>query len=54
MCPWEEEEQTTDRLTFQCKKLRNQRNEMIKHIKNTGGNWPTTNKTLVNKYLHIL
>jgi len=33
MCPWEEEEQTTDRLTFQCKKLRNQRNEMIKQIK---------------------
>ena len=31
MCPCEEEEeQTTDRLIFQCKKLRNRRNEMIK------------------------
>jgi len=26
----EEEEQTRDHLIFQCKKLRNQRNEMIK------------------------
>ena len=49
MCPCEEEEQTTDHLIFQCKKLRNQRNAMIKQIKNTGGNWPTTNETLVNK-----
>jgi len=32
-CPREEEEQTTDHLIFQCKKLRNQRNEMIKQIK---------------------
>ena len=29
ICPCEEE-QTTDHLMFQCKKLRNQRNEMIK------------------------
>ena len=28
----------TDHLIFQCKKLRNQRNENIKQIKNTGGN----------------
>ena len=54
MCPCEEEEeQTTDRLIFQCKKWRNQRNEIIKQIKNTGGNWPTTNETLVNDYLQI-
>jgi len=33
MCPYEEEEETTDHLIFQCKKLRNQRNEMIKQIK---------------------
>jgi hypothetical protein len=26
---------------------------MIKQIKNTGGNWPKTNKTLVNNYLQI-
>jgi hypothetical protein len=26
---------------------------MIRQIKNTGGNWPTTNETLVNKYLNI-
>ena len=54
MCPCEEEEQTTDHLIFQCKKLRNQRNEMIKQIKKTtGSNWPTTNETLVNNYLQI-
>jgi len=54
MCPCEEEEeQTANRLIFQCKKLRNQRNEMIKQIKNTGGNWPMTNVTLVNNYLQI-
>jgi hypothetical protein len=26
---------------------------MIRQIKNTGGNWPTTNETLVNNYLQI-
>ena len=58
MCPCKEEEedgeeQTTDHLIFQCEKLRNQRKEMIKQIKNTGGNWPTTNETFVNNYLPI-
>ena len=54
MCPYkDEEEQTTNHLVFQCKKLCNQRNEMIKQITNTGGKWPTTNETLVNKYLQI-
>jgi len=49
MCPCEEEEeQSTDHLTFQGKKLHNQRNEIIKQIKHTGGNWPMTNETLVN------
>ena len=38
MCPCKEEEeeqqkQITDHLMFQCQKLRNQRNEMIKQIK---------------------
>jgi len=38
ICPCEEkeeevEEQTPDHLIFQCKKLRNQRNELIKQIK---------------------
>jgi hypothetical protein len=40
MCSCKEEEQqqqTTDHLIFQCKKLRNRRNEMIKQIINTGG-----------------
>jgi len=32
MCPCEEEK-TTGRLIFQCKKLHNQGNEMIKQIK---------------------
>jgi len=55
MCPCEEEEQqqTGNHLIFQCKKLRNQRNELIKQIKNTCGDWPTTNETLVNNYLQI-
>jgi len=50
----EEEEQTTDHLMFQCKKLRNQRNEIITQIKkNPGGNWLTTNETFVINYLQI-
>jgi len=32
---------------------RNERNEMIKQIKYTGGKWPTTNETLVNNYLQF-
>jgi hypothetical protein len=41
ICPCEEkeeevEDQTPDHLIFQCKKLRNQRNELIKQIKK---NW---------------
>jgi len=50
MCPCEEEEQTTNHLIFQCKKLRNERNEMVKQIKSTGGSWSTTNETLVNNH----
>jgi hypothetical protein len=53
MCPCEEEEQTSDHLIFQCKRLNNQRNDMIKEIKSTGCDWPTTNKKLVNNYLQI-
>jgi hypothetical protein len=30
MCPYGEEEQTTDHLILQCKKFRNQMNEIIK------------------------
>ena len=48
----EEEEETSDHLIFQCKKLTNQRNNMIKQIKDTGGDWPTTKETL-NNYLQI-
>ena len=50
MYPCEGEEQTLDHLIFKCKKLRKQRNEMIRKIKNTGGNWPATNETLINNY----
>ena len=50
VCPCEEEEQTVDHLIFKCKKLRNQREEMIRQIKNTGGNWPATNETHINNY----
>ena len=31
----------------------NRRNNMIKQIKDTGGDWPTTKEILVNNYLHI-
>jgi len=48
-----EEEQTPDHLLCQCKRLNNQRNGIIKQIKNTGGDWPTTNETLVNNYFKI-
>ena len=54
MCPCEEEEQTVDHLIFKCKKLRNQREEMIRQIKNTGGNWPATNETLIKNYQKCL
>jgi hypothetical protein len=50
MCLCEEEEQTVEHLIFRCKKLHKQRNEMIRQIKNTDGNWPATNETLVNNY----
>jgi len=50
MCPCEEEEHTVDHLIFKCKKLLNQREEVIRQIKNTGGNWPATNETLINNY----
>jgi hypothetical protein len=53
MCPCEEEEETSDHVILQCKKLNNQRNAMIKQIKNTGGDWATTNETLVKNYLKI-
>jgi hypothetical protein len=52
-CPCEEEEQTTHHLIFHCKILCTQRNEIIKQIKNTCGNWLTMNETLVNDYLQI-
>jgi hypothetical protein len=47
----EEEEQTSDHLIFQCKRLNNQRND-IRQIKTTGGDWPT-NEKLDNNFLQI-
>jgi hypothetical protein len=52
-CPCEEEEQTINHLIFHHKILHNQRNEIIKQIKNTCDNWLTTNETPVNDYLQI-
>ena len=49
MGPCEGEEKNVDHLIFKCKKLRNQREEMIRQ-KNTGGNWPATSETLINNY----
>ena len=52
-CSCEEDDQTVDHLLFRCKKLKKQRNEMIKQIKNAGGNWPPTHETIVKNYLQI-
>jgi len=40
MCPCEEEEKIVDHLIFKCKKLRKQRNEMIRKIKTRVENGP--------------
>jgi hypothetical protein len=53
MCLYEEDKQTVDHLIFRCNKLGKQRNEMTRQIKNTSGNWPTTNETLVNNHSKI-
>ena len=53
MCPCEEE-QTVDHLIFKCKKLINQRNEMIQQIKSTDSNWPAKNETLIKNYENFL
>ena len=53
MCPCEEEEETVDHLIFKCKKLINQRNEMIQQIKSTGGNWLAKNETLIKNYVNF-
>ena len=45
--------QTVDHLIFKCKKLSNQRNEMIQQIKSTGGNWLAKNETLIKNYLNF-
>ena len=54
MCPCEEIEQSVDHLLFKCKKLRNQRKEMIRQIKNTGGNCLAMSETLINNYQNYL
>jgi hypothetical protein len=52
-CPCEEaEDQTTDHLIFRCKKLSYQRTDIIKKIKNSGGDWPMRNETLVKDHLY--
>jgi hypothetical protein len=51
--PAREEEETSYQLIFQCKRLNNQRNDMIKQIKTTGGDWPTTNEKLAKNYLQV-
>jgi len=53
MCPCEEEEQTVDHLICKCKKLSNQRNEMIQQIKSTGGSWPEKDETLIKNYVNF-
>jgi hypothetical protein len=52
-CSCEENDQTVDHLLFSCKILKKQRNEMIKQIKNAGGNWPPTHETIVKNYFQI-
>ena len=43
----------TQHLIVQCTKLTAQRNELIKHIKQTGGTWPMANAKLISEYLPI-
>jgi len=50
---WTSDQPDAETLPDNKQRSRNERNEMIKQI-NTGGNWPTTNETLVNNYLQIL
>ena len=47
MWPCEEGEETVDHLIFKLKKLINQRNKMLQEIKDTGGNWPAKDETLI-------
>ena len=53
-CPCDDkEDQTIQHLIVQCTKLTAQRNELIKHIKQTGGTWPMANAKLISEYLPI-
>ena len=51
MCVCNEEEQTVDHLIYHCGKLREQRNQMIRDIRNSGGAWPTTNDQIIKNHL---
>jgi hypothetical protein len=50
-CEGEEEEETTDHLICMCKKLHNQRNEMINQIKNNCGIQMKYLSIIINEYL---
>jgi len=54
VCQCEEEEQTVDHLIFKRKKLSNQKNEMIRQTKSTGGNWPPKNEKVIKKYVKFV
>ena len=52
MCPCNEGAQSPEHLTYDCKILEFQRKSLQHQIKNSRGNWPTTNSNLVAKYPH--
>jgi hypothetical protein len=49
-CPCTQEIQTVDHLTFQCEKLKYER-EMLKNSVLKAGNWPFSKSELINKNL---
>ena len=50
----QQKQQTTDHLIFQCKKLRNQRNEMTTNATElVAGNWPAANGTVLSDCLQM-
>ena len=52
-CPRKHGTQTADRLIFQCKRLKKER-EILKHSVLKVGNWPVSKSELMNKNLKQL
>jgi hypothetical protein len=53
MCPCSGGAQSSEHLVYDCEILEIQRKTMKHQIKSSGGTWPTNNRDLVEKYLHV-